>query len=69
MFNLALGRNLKAIVISFMPFPSILTCIIAVMCAGLPELGLLGKESRLPELDQNGYEHRAHSHFCSKCAV
>ena len=30
----------------------------AVMYAGLPELGLLGKESRLPELDQNGYEHR-----------
>ena len=32
--------------------------IMAVMYAGLPELGLLGKESRLPELDQNGYEHR-----------
>ena len=32
--------------------------IMAVMYAGLPGLGLLGKESRLPELDQNGYEHR-----------
>ena len=41
-----------------MPFPSIFTRIMAVKCAGLPELGLLGEESRLPGLDQNGYEHR-----------
>ena len=28
----------------FMPSPSIFTRIMAVMCAGLPELGLLGKK-------------------------
>ena len=28
----------------------------AAMCADLPELGLLSKESRPPGLDQNGYE-------------
>ena len=41
-----------------MPFPSILTHIMVAMCADLPELGLLGKESRIPGLEKNGYEHR-----------
>ena len=48
---------------------SILTCIMAVMCAGLPGLGLLGKESRLPELDQNGYEHRLIAALFKICSL
>ena len=45
-------------VIDTFPFHPNMYNIMAVMCAGLPELGLQGKESRLPELDQNGYAHR-----------
>ena len=43
-----------------MPFPSILThtMLMVAMCTGLPEFGLVAKDSRLPGLDKNGFEHR-----------